>query len=270
MFEKKCFSAERIDTSKAHPARMYDFYLGGRDNYEVDREAAQRVIDAMPDVIPSVVASREFFRRAVRSVAESGVRQFLHIGTGIPFSPDTHEIARAVSPEVQVAYVDNDPIIAAHAGARLTNSGNAGFVLGDVREPRGILEDPTLREMLDFDQPIALVLVAVFHFITAAEDPYRIVAELREALPGGSYLILSHVTADFHGGSFPPEVQAVHDRATASLNPRTREAVARFFDGFDLVDPGLVQVPLWRPERPLPAPDELRRVCFYGGVGRKS
>jgi S-adenosyl methyltransferase len=266
---ERSFSAEEIDTSRAHPARMYDYYLGGQDNYEVDREAAQRVIDAVPDVIPSAVANREFLRRAVRFVAGTGIRQFVDIGTGMPTPPNPYDIARSVSPDVNMAYVDNDPIVAVHAEARLTSSENTGFFLADIREPRGILEHPALGKLIDLGQPLALMILAVLHFVTDDEDPHRIVGELREALPAGSLLILSHVTADFHEGAFPSEVRAVYDRATASLHPRTKAQVAKLFDGFEMVKPGLVQVPLWRPDGPVPAPDQLRRVAFYGGVGVK-
>jgi hypothetical protein len=263
------FSAEEIDTSRAQSARIYDYYLGGRDNYEVDRAAAQRVIDAIPDIIPTAVANRAFLQRAVRFAAESGIRQFVDIGTGMPASPNPYEIAHSVSPDVKVAYVDNDPIVAAHAGARLTGSGDTGFFLADIREPRGILRHPALGELIDFGQPVALLIVAVLHFVTDEEDPYGILGELREGLPAGSALILTHISADFHGGAFPPEVEAVYDGATASMNPRTRAEVSKLFDGFELVEPGLVQAPLWKPEGPDPAPGELHRVALYGGVGVK-
>jgi hypothetical protein len=261
------FPADKIDTSRPHPARMYDYYLGGRDNYEVDREAAQRVIDLLPDIVPAARANRDFLHRTVRFLAESGIEQFIDIGTGVPTSPNTHEIAQAVSPDVRVAYIDNDPIVATHAGARLTGAGNTGFFLGDIRDPASILEHPTLGKLIDFDRPVALMLVAVLHFIKDAEDPAGIVTALRDALPAGSHLVLSHGTADFHGGGFP-EIFKIYDKATATLNPRTREEILRYFDGFELLEPGLVQVLLWRPERQ-PTPEEISKVGFYGGVARK-
>jgi hypothetical protein len=261
------FPVEEIDTSRPHPARMYDYYLGGRDNYEVDREAAQRVVDVLPDIIPAARANRNFLHRAVRFLAGSGIEQFIDIGTGIPTSPNTHEVAHAVSPDVRVAYIDNDPIVATHAGARLTGAGNTGFFLADVREPGTILEHPTIGKLIDFDKPVALMLVAVLHFIKDEEDPAGIVAALRDALPAGSHLVLSHATADFHAGSLP-EVFKIYSKATATLNTRPRDEIAGYFDGFELLEPGLVQVPLWRPERQ-PAPQDVRRVGFYGGVARK-
>jgi S-adenosyl methyltransferase len=267
------FSAEEIDTSRPHPARMYDYYLGGRDNYEVDREAAQRVVDALPEMIPAARANRDFLRRAVTFLAESGIRQFIDIGTGIPTSPNTYEIAHAVSPDVHVAYVDNDPIVATHAGARLTGTGNTGFFLGDLREPRTILEHPTIGELIDFDQPVALMLVAVLHFIRDDEDPAAIVAALRDALPDGSHLVLSHATSEVFPGSLP-EVFRAYDKATATLTTRSYAEVEALFDGFELLEPGLVDVTDWRPD----AEDEtdaeteepeIDRAGLYSAVARK-
>jgi hypothetical protein len=262
------FPADRIDTSRPHPARMYDYYLGGRDNYEVDREAAERVLQIAPDARPSAHANRAFMRRAVRTVAEAGIRQIIDIGTGIPTAPNTHEVARKVAPDVRVAYVDNDPIVATHAGARLTNTGNAGFVLADVREPAAVLEHPVVRELVDFDRPVALMLVAVLHFIRDEEDPAGIIATLAKELAPGSHLILTHATGDFHQ-HVDGDAAAVYQNSTASLTVRSHEQILPFFEGFDLIEPGLVQVPLWRPDGPPPDVDELRRIGFYGGVGVK-
>ncbi|MGP3951595.1 SAM-dependent methyltransferase [Streptomyces sp. 7N604] len=263
------FSAEEIDTSRPHPARMYDYYLGGRDNYEVDRVAAERVIGEIPEIRPTAQANRAFLRRAVKFVVESGIRQVVDIGTGIPTSPNTHEVAQAVSPDVRVAYVDNDPIVASHAGARLTGTSNTSFALADVRKPESVLEHPGIRKVIDFDEPVALLLVAVLHFVRDEEEPGRIVATLAEALPAGSHLVLSHGTADFHPDGFPTAVQ-VYQTATATLNTRPYAQILPFFDGFELLEPGLVQVPLWRPEGPPLSDEELGRIGFYGGVGRKS
>ncbi|MEU8569545.1 SAM-dependent methyltransferase [Streptomyces pathocidini] len=260
--------AEVIDTSRPHPARMYDYFLGGRDNYEVDRAAAERVIEIIPDALPSARANRDFLRRAVRTVVVGGIRQILDIGTGIPTSPNTHEIARESAPDVRVAYVDNDPIVGAHAAARLTSEGSTGFALADVRSPETVLGDPVVRELIDFGQPVALLLVAVLHFIQDEEDPAGIVATLTEALPKGSCLVLTHGTQDFHQ-HVEGDANEVYQRSTASLTVRPHDGIAPFFDGYELLDPGLVQVPLWRPDAPLPDVDELRRVAFYGGVGVK-
>jgi hypothetical protein len=266
-------SVEQIDTSRPHPARMYDYYLGGKDNYEVDREAAQRVIDLFPDAIPGARANRAFMRRAVRFLAQSGIRQIIDIGTGIPTSPNSHQVAREVDPDVRVVYVDNDPIVAAHAGAHLLNVGNTGFLLADLRNPEHILKHPTIRDLIDFDQPVGLMLVAILHFLRDDEDPAGLLTAYYDALPAGSHLVLSHVTADFH----PPETGAGkagdvyrQSKATATVTGRSHGEVKALFGDLDLVAPGLVQVPLWRPDGPAPTDRELARVGIYGGVGIKN
>ncbi|NUP37865.1 MAG: SAM-dependent methyltransferase [Streptomyces sp.] len=263
------YSAGGIDTSRPHPARMYDFYLGGRDNYHVDREAAQQVITASPEVVDSARANRDFMRRAVGHLAESGVRQFLDIGTGIPTSPNTHEIAQAVAPGARVAYVDNDPIVAAHAAARLLCTGDTAFALADLRDPAELLDMPAVRGLIDFGEPVAVLLVSVLHFVGDDEDPAGAVAALRDALPAGSHLVLSHGTQDFHADRVA-EAVSVYSKSTAALSLRSHDEVLAFFDGFDLLEPGLVQVPLWRPDGQPPGPEELAAVGVYGGVGRKA
>jgi len=263
------FPVEQIDTSKPHTARMYDYYLGGRDNYEVDREAAQHVIDLFPDAVLWARANRDFMQRAVRYLVESGVRQIIDIGTGIPTSPNTHEVAHAVSKDIRVAYVDNDPIVATHAGTRLLGTGNTGFFFGDMRDPASVLRHPAIGELIDLDQPLALMLVSVLHFVRDDEDPAGMIAAYRDALPSGSHLVLSHGTADFH----PDEAVAVAEiyrkkDATAGFSARSHTEVMAFFDGFELIEPGLVQVSLWRP-RTEPDPGEVVRTGMYGAIGRK-
>jgi SAM-dependent methyltransferase len=259
------FTADEIDTSRPHPARMYDYFLGGKDNYEVDREAADRVLAAAPEVAVFARANRAFLSRAVRFLAESGVRQFIDIGTGIPTSPNTHEVAQAVDPEVRVAYIDNDPIVATHAGARLLGTGNTGFFLGDMRDPRTILGHPTIGELIDVDQPIAVLLVSVLHFVSDEDDPAGLVRAFRDALPHGSYLVLSHATADFHQEE-AGEVEAVYKNSSAPLTPRSQAEVEALFEGFELVEPGLVQVHTWRPDGLSHVPSGP--VGVYGGIGR--
>lgn len=263
------FSPQEIDTSRPHPARMYDYFLGGRDNYQVDREAADLVLGELPDILPTVRENRSFLHRAVRHVVRDGIRQIIDIGTGIPTSPNTHEVAHEEDPRVRVAYVDNDPIVATHAGAHLTSAPNTSFALGDVRDPKQILDSPAIKGRIDFDQPVALLLVAVLHFITEEEDPRAILATLRDALPSGSYVVLSHATEDFHPGDHADTFRA-YRKSTASMNPRPHAEVVRLFDGFELLDPGVVQLPLWRPDGDPPTPEELRRIGFYGGVARKN
>ncbi|MFI0938624.1 SAM-dependent methyltransferase [Streptomyces sp. NPDC021020] len=266
------FPVAEIDTSRPHPARMYDYYLGGKDNYEVDREAAQRVIDLAPDIVPMARANRAFMHRAVRFLAENGVRQFIDIGTGIPTAPNTHQVAHAVSPDVRVAYVDNDPIVATHAGAHLLGTGNTGFFLGDLRDPESILGHPTIGELIDLDRPVGLMLLAILHFVRDDEDPAGLVAAYRDALPQGSYLVLSHGTQDFHRAD-PRSSQArdvYRDRgATATLNLRSYDEVRAFFGDLELIEPGVVQPSLWHFEGAEPTEAELAHIGFYSGVGIK-
>ncbi|MDT0468205.1 SAM-dependent methyltransferase [Streptomyces gibsoniae] len=259
------FRAEEIDTSRPHPARIYDYLLGGKDNYEVDQRAGDELAAAAPEVRIGLQANRAFLRRAVRHVVGNGVRQLLDVGTGLPTSPNVHEIAHEAAPDVRVAYVDNDPIVKAHADALLSRSGATSIVLADLRDPGAIVDHPDVRRVIDFDEPVALLLVAVLHFLTDAENPGRVVATLRDVLPAGSFLVLSHATDDFADRS---EAQAVYNKATATLNLRSHAEVERFFDGFELVEPGLAQVPFWRPDTPPPVRSD--EIGFYGGVARKS
>jgi hypothetical protein len=258
--------AEQIDTSRPHPARIYDYLLGGKDNYEVDQRAGDQLAAAAPEVRIGLRANRAFLQRAVRHlVTEGGIRQILDIGTGLPTSPNVHEVAHQVAPDVRVAYVDNDPIVKTHGDALLSSGGATSIVLADLRDPRAIVEHPDIRRAIDFDRPVALLLVAIVHFLTDADRPQQIIATLRDALPPGSFLVLSHATGDFADRT---AAQAVYNKATASLNLRSRAEVERFFDGFELIEPGLAQAPFWRPDTPPPAGSE--QIGFYGGVARKA
>ncbi|MCQ9177596.1 SAM-dependent methyltransferase [Streptomyces sp. IBSBF 2953] len=257
-----------IDTSKPHPARMYDYFLGGKDNYEVDQEAAERFIRAAPEVRLAVRANRRFMERAVRYVvAEGGVRQILDIGTGLPTEPNVHQIARAIAPETRVAYVDNDPIVSTHSRSLLDDDDHTSVVLADLRDPRSVLDHPDVRRVIDFDQPVALLLVAVLHFLTDEEDPDAVVATLLDALPAGSHLVLSHATVDIHDDAREDAVN-VYKNATATMNPRDRARVLDFFGDLALAEPGLVLVPDWRPDEP-PHHDDPP-IGIYGGVARKN
>lgn len=262
------FTPDRIDTSRPHPARMYDYYLGGQDNYEVDRAAAEQVMALSPDVRRSALANRDFLQRAVRTLVSDGVRQIIDLGTGIPTSPNTHEAAHAVDPGTTVVYVDNDPIVSTYAGAKLTRAGNTGFLLADLREPAAILDAPAVRELIDFGRPVALLLVAVLHFIDDADDPAGLIAALTEPLPPGSRLVISHATGDFHPEADTGRGAEVYKKATAHLSLRPKERVLPFFDGFELLEPGLVQAPYWRPDGEVPR--ELERVAIYGGMAVKN
>ena len=212
------------------------------------------MLKAAPEVRDSARANRAFLQRVVRFLAgEAGIRQIIDVGTGIPAAGNVHEVAAQVAPGTRVAYVDNDPIMHVHANALLTGSGTTSIILADLREPEATLVHPKVRALIDLTQPVALLLVAILHFITDQENPARILAVFRDKLPAGSYLALSHATADLRPGA-AQQAAAVYDQATSPVTLRTRAQVAAFFDGWDLVEPGLVQVPLWRPDgKPAPA-----------------
>jgi S-adenosyl methyltransferase len=257
-----------FDTSKAHQARMYDYMLGGKDNYAADRAATEAWVQVFPDVAFTARANRAFLGRAVRYLAgEAGMRQFLDIGTGIPTAGNTHQVAQAVAPESRLVYVDYDPVVLAHARALLTGSGAGAteYIDADLRDTGAILAQAA--ELLDFTRPVAVTLLAILHAIPDADDPYAIVARLMDAVPSGSYLAISVAGSDLLG----PERQQGLDEVTDQMIQqdfayRTREQVARFFAGTDLVEPGLVRVEEWRPE---PGADPAARSVLWGGVGRK-
>jgi S-adenosyl methyltransferase len=257
----------QIDTTKAHPARIYDYFLGGKDNYPADREAAERVLAVVPSARQMARANRAFLQRAVRFLAgEAGIRQFLDVGTGIPTQGNVHEVAQQVTSDARVMYVDNDLIVHVHANALLAGD-NTAAVLADLREPDAILGHPEVRKIIDFDQPVALLLVAILHFIEDEEDPAGIVACLRDAMAPGSYLAISHATGDFDLVA-ATTAAAAYDKAAAPMVLRSHAEVERLFNGFALVDPGLVQVSHWRPDRDQAAGHQ--EVWAYGGVGRKT
>ena len=252
---------------------MYDYLLGGKDNFAADRAAIGALLKAVPNARTGARENRAFLGRAVRYlVAEAGVRQFLDIGSGLPTANNVHEVAQAIAPQTRVAYVDNDPIVMAHARALLTShpDGQTAYVHADLHDPGAILNHRSVRETLDFGQPIALVLMAVLHFFPDADDPAGIVATLLEALPPGSYLVASHVTADYNDPTSAADgVQAVQ-RAGVPIVPRTADEFADLaLAGLELVPPGLVPVSEWRPEAEpglLPKPAE---VAYYGAVAAK-
>jgi hypothetical protein len=262
------YSPPAIDTKTPHPARMYDAYLGGTANYAADREAVRQVLLAAPEMCDVARANREFLRRAVRFlVGEAGIRQIIDIGAGISTVGNVHEVAREIAPETRIVYVDNDPIVLEYADA--LDSRTTKIILADLREPEKILMDRGVGELIDFSQPVALLLVAVLHFVTTDENPYSIVATLRDALPVGSYLALSHATADFRTEA-ASKATAVYDHATSSVTLRSHKQITGFFGGFDLLRPGLVQAPLWRPDGQSSISEDLEKIWIYAGVGRRS
>ena len=260
----------RIDTSVAHPARMYDYILGGKDNFEADRRAAGAALAAQPHLVTAMRENRALMRRMVGFLAaEAGVRQFLDIGTGLPTSPNVHEVAGAVHPGTRVVYVDNDPIVLAHARALLVpgEDGATAYLDADAHEPGTILADPRLRGTLDLSEPVGLLLFGILHLIPDSADPYGIVATLLAALPPGSYLAIQHPTADFYprGGG----AARAYGDAGIAFRYRTRDEFARFLDGLHLVPPGITLMAEWRAEAepgPRPAPQQ---AAGYAALARK-
>jgi hypothetical protein len=257
-----------FDTSVAHQARMYDYVLGGKDNYAADRAAVEAGLQVWPDMAFAMQANRAFLGRVVRYLAEeAGIRQFLDIGTGIPTSGNTHQVAQAIAPESRVVYVDYDPIVLAHARALLISSeaGATAYIDADARNTGAILSQA--RELLDFSQPVAVTLLALLHVIPDADDPYAIVGTLLDAVPSGSCLALSHAGTDLFDPDTNDSFQGVMNQMMQQrYSPRSREQVTRFFAGTDLVEPGLTAVEAWRPE---PDTDTAGTSSIYGGVGRK-
>lgn len=258
--------AHHIDTGKPHSARMYDYFLGGKDNYPVDAAAADQVISLFPAVRDMARTNRAFMQRASRLLAERGVRQFLDIGTGIPTEPNLHQIVQGIAPEARVVYADNDPIVLRHAEALLhsTREGRTTYVHGDVREPGKIIT--AARETLDFTRPIALSLVALLHLVADADEPRRIVRELLEPLPPGSHVILSHATGDFDPDTWERVVE-VYRRGGTAAQVRSRAEFTGFFEGLEPVDPGVVLAAEWHPG--LGEPEGGAEIPLYVGVGRK-
>jgi len=262
-----------IDTSKPHPARMYDYYLGGKNHFAADRETADVFLASAPNTRTAARENRGFLIRAVQYLAaEAGIRQFLDIGTGLPTTGNVHEVAQAAAPESKIVYADNDPLVLAHARALLASSpeGRTAYIEADLRDPQAILDSPDTREVLDFGRPVALVLAAVLHFLPDEYQPAAAVAMLVDALPPGSYLVASHATGEHIAESTRIGATRAYQSSGVPFQPRDSDVFAKLaFGGLDLVPPGVVLVSEWRPEtdRPQPAPNE---VNCYGGVARKA
>jgi O-methyltransferase involved in polyketide biosynthesis len=259
----------RLDTGVPHVARVYDYWLSGKDNFRADRVAGEEAINAFPGIRLSAQANRAFLRRAVRYLTGSeGIRQFLDIGTGLPAASNTHEVSQAVAPESNVVYVDNDPLVLAHARALLTSrpEGHTAYLDADLREPGTILEQAA--GILDFSRPVAIMLLAILHYIPDLDDARRTVARLIDAVPSGSFLVISHAGTDL----LPDDTAAFEKALNAHLPPdhhhvaRSHGEVAAFFDSVELVEPGLVRVSDWRPD----SPDEAATpTILWGGVAKK-
>jgi hypothetical protein len=254
-----------FDISVAHPARVYDYWLGGKDNFQADREAAAQMIEVLPNILPGVRANRAFLRRAVQYLAgEAGIRQFLDIGTGLPTAENTHEVAQSIAAESRIVYVDNDPIVLAHARALLTSNpeGATAYIDADARDTGTIVREAA--KTLDFSQPVAVMALLILQYIPDSDGPHQVVSRLMDAVPSGSYLVISDTTTDIDTDRVSAGTARLNARlGPAQSTPRPRAAIARYFDGLDLVDPGLVPVPRWRT---LPSP---LVIPAYAGMGRK-
>jgi hypothetical protein len=253
-----------MDISTPNAARMYDYYLGGVNHFPADREAAEHVLRAAPWIRATALENRAFLGRAVRFLAtEGGIKQFIDIGTGLPTRGNVHEIISSIAPGARVAYIDNDPVVLGQSRAILHGTGNVATIRGDLRQPEAIISHPDLAGFIDWSQPVALLLVAVVHFITEHDDPLTLIGRYRDAMAPGSYLVVSHI--HHHDGSEAGrEVSAIYARTSAPLIFRAHDQITRLFTGFGLVEPGVVPLPEWRPEPRLYPPGE---VWGLGGVG---
>jgi hypothetical protein len=265
--EKQKRLAAGIDVTVPSVARIYDYLLGGKDNFAVDRELADALWRKSPDGPGAAWANRRFLGRAVEFLANAGIRQFLDLGTGLPSQNNVHEVAQRMCPDARVVYVDNDPVVLAHADALLATDKSTVVIGEDMREPERILAHPTVQRMIDFSQPVAVLFMATLHFVTDDEDPWGIVSTMTEPLVPGSYLALSHTVLGGPPADRVADIQETYKNASAPVVFRDREAITRFFDGFEPADPGVVHLTEWRS-------DELERTqpggrWMLGGVGRK-
>ncbi|MGW2260785.1 SAM-dependent methyltransferase [Streptomyces sp. NPDC001780] len=262
---------DRINTGTAHSARVYDYILGGKDNYPVDQEAGDAMCRSWPALPVHMRANRKFMHRAARHLArEQGIRQFLDIGTGLPTPPNVHDVVQGVRPDSRVVYVDNDPIVLAHARALLTSApeGRTAYVDADMRDPDAIISSPEFKELLDLRQPVGLMVIGILHFILDGDDGHGLVWRLLDPLPAGSFLAMTIGTDDFA----PEEVGRVAREYAARGMPmrlRTHAEALTFFDGLELVEPGLTQVHRWRPDADQEPVDD-RDIAMYGAVARKT
>jgi SAM-dependent methyltransferase len=260
---------EGIDTSKANIARVYDYWLGGVHNFQADRDIARTIIALDPNFRTAVRANRAFLGRAVRFLAgQAGIRQFLDIGSGIPTENNVHEVAQDIVPGSRVVYADNDDVAVAHSRLLLQDNPDAAVIQADLREPGKILADPQTQLLLDFSRPVAVLLVAVLHFIPDDAQAADIVATLRGALAPGSYLVICHNCRDGQPDLASSFENVYNSRVTAELRFRTRDEIARLCDGFTILDPGLAWIPQWRPDSPDDVPDDPEKYWALVGVAR--
>jgi hypothetical protein len=257
-----------IDTTVSHSARIWDYWLGGKDNYQVDREVGDRIEEMLPDIVKQAREDRLFLGRVVRYLAgEAGIRQFLDIGTGLPTADNTHQVAQRVAPESKIVYVDNDPLVLAHARALLTSSpeGATDYIHADMHDPGAIIDGAA--RTLDFGQPVAITMLGVLWHVMDNDEAYAIVNHLMQAMPSGSYLALNHPTLEVTGEKMATAIRYWNEYGKPPGTHRTPDELTRFFDGMDLVEPGVVSITRWRPETT--SSGEPEEIDQFGGVGRK-
>ncbi|GAA3137202.1 SAM-dependent methyltransferase [Planomonospora alba] len=258
-------AVDGVDPNVPNVARMYDYYLGGKDNFAADRAAAEQILALFPDTRQAARENRAFLARAVQALVDAGIRQIVDLGSGLPTQGNVHEIAHRTAPDTRVAYVDYDAVVCAHGRALLADD-NVAMVQGDVRDVDALLASPELRKLIDLDRPVAFLMLAVLHFVSDEAGAYDIVAKLREASAPGSYLVISHATDTPMSGT--AQAREIYRNATASLSLRTFDEISRFFDGYELLEPGLVAPWQWRPGDEEIVGGEQPPVIGYAGVAR--
>ncbi|MEU5691319.1 SAM-dependent methyltransferase [Actinosynnema sp. NPDC020468] len=269
--ERPSWAPGDIDLGRPSIARVYDYWLGGAHNFAVDRAVADKVLADVPVLRSVVLNHRAFLRRAVRFMLARGVRQFLDLGSGIPTVGNVHEIAQAADPSARVVYADIDPVAVAHSRAILTGNESVNVLQIDVRDVEAVVKSPEVRDLLDFDRPIGVLMIALLHFVPDSEDPHGIVAAYRDAVPAGSYLAVSH--AGVEEGEWDPawdDARGTYNRGVSEMTYRSRREVEALVAGFDLVEPGVARLPLWHPESLEDVDDDAHRFPGFGAVGRKA
>ena len=259
----------RFDTSVPHPARIYDYWLGGKDNFAADREAAEQILAVAPFMRENSRANRLFLATAVHYLVQAGIRQFLDIGTGLPAANNTHQVAQQAAPDARIVYVDNDPVVLSHAQALLTSTpeGRCDYLDADARDPGRILA--AAARTLDFGQPVAVMMLAILHFIPDDDHPYAIAARLMEAAASGSYLALTHAASDIRSDAIAAAVRGYNATASTQISARSYSEVAGFFDGLELVPPGVVPLGEWTPGTPAAGVSPGTRLPSYAGLAHK-
>lgn len=268
IMNRPSWAPPEIDVTRPSAARVYDYYLGGSHNFEVDRRMAEEAMRLWPELPQIMQANRAFLGRAVRFLANEGITQFIDIGSGIPTADHVHEVAQQANPDSRVVYVDRDPVAVAHSRAILANDTHTTVVHADLRQTERIVEDADVRSAIDFSRPVALLMVAVLHFVPDEDDPATAVQRLCDPLPEGSYLVISHASADNQPDRAATH-QQLYQRTPTPMTMRTDAQVASFFAGFELVPPGLVSMPLWRPNPAETVDSGADQMAGYAGVGRK-